>query len=113
MSGPPPVSPRPLKVWSMILHASPAWFDAWPGEPVDRWKRQVYAMVATPTKTEAARLFGVSVHEFNQYASEPGGPQTQPALDRPGVVLAHPLDSWGEDKTRWVPLSLERTNPGV
>ena len=97
----------------MVLHAGPDWFAAWPGEPADRWNRQVYAMVAAPTQTEAARLFGVSLHQFRQYASDPDGPQVQPALDRPGVVLAHPLDSRGEDKTRWVPLSLDRTNPGV
>ena len=60
--------------------------------------RQLEAVVATKTKKEAAQLFGVTYNYFSEYAGETGNErQIAAAMSNPGVVMARPLNVYGND----------------
>jgi len=66
---------RPLKVWGCSLGR-------------DR------CLVAATSKTEAARLLGMSLFVFNQFVSETGNKaDIAEAMARPGVGLRRPIDA--------------------
>ena len=58
---------------------------------LDRWGSQ-RCIVAAKSKTTAARLFGVSLHQMENYGGETGnGLEIETALSKPGVVFVAPL----------------------
>lgn len=64
---------RPLRVWGLMLFVP----------------TQERCIVAAATKTEAANLFGVSLHHFKGYGSETGNEhELRVALASPGQVFA-------------------------
>ena len=57
--------------------------------------RQVRAIVAAETKAEAARLMGMSIGEFNNYASQTGNDvEVTLALSKPGQLFARSVNAW-------------------
>ena len=75
-----------LKVWGITLPSLPR--DGLGGP-------QVRGIVATTTKKEAARLFGVSLYDFVNYACETSNEiEINTAKVKPGQVFGSNLNDW-------------------
>lgn len=80
---------REMKVWGIYLMAGS---NTLPDQPI-RNSMQIRAIVATTTKVEAARLFGVPIGYFNDYAAETANDkELETALDKPGQVFGRWAD---------------------